>query len=274
MYEQGWQTSGTLTWQATNAMDAETLTIRRGDALRVGAWASDPAMPSTLTLSSGGNIQLTGEGTSILTFPTAGVFTVTGTLGSGEVATLTVRVIAPPGFTGQTMDALDNFARTLSVSAVPEVTFEVAEDLARLSVSRTTTTASLAIAPLSPEEMGVAARLFPGGPILAVQRVNVIGVSDALQNDLTTSSLSTIPGYKLLQSPLTVLNLPTGARVDVSIFRAGVMFTNGTTFRSIRLADLVNGSVSLQFLFPLGMPGGYCHTVNVYDRNGVFLGSR
>jgi hypothetical protein len=122
--------------------------------------------------------------------------------------------------------------------------------------------------------MGVAARLYSGGPILAVQRVNVIGVSDALQNDLTSSSISTIPGYKLLQSPLTVLNLPTGARVDVSIFRAGVMFTNGSTLRSVRLADLVNGSISLQFLFPLGMPGGYCHTVNVYDRNGVFLGSR
>lgn len=274
VYEQGWQSSGTLTWQATNAMDAETLTIRRGDALRVGAWASDPAMPSTVTLSSGGTHPLTGTQTTILTFPTAGVFTVTGTLGSGAAGTLTVRVIAPPSFSGQTMDALDNYARTLSVSAAPEVAFEMPEDLARFSMSRTTTSASLAIAPLSPEEMGVAARLFPGGSILAVQRVNVIGVSDALQNDLTSSSTSTIPGYKLLQSPLTVLNLPTGARVDINIFRAGVMFPNGTTTRTIRLADLVNGSISLQFLFPLGMPGGYCHTVNVYDRNGVFLGAR
>lgn len=274
VYEQGWQSSGTLTWQATNAMDAETLTIRRGDALRVGAWASDPAMPSTVTLSSGGTHQLTGDQTTVLTFPTAGVFTVTGTLGSGEAGTLTVRVIAPPSFSGQTMDALDNYARTLSVSAAPEVAFEMPEDLARFSMSRTTTTASLAIAPLSPEEMGVAARLFPGGSILAVQRVNVIGVSDALQNDLTSSSTSTIPGYKLLQSPLTVLNLPTGARVDINIFRAGVMFPNGTTTRTIRAADLLNGSVSLQFLFPLGIPGGYCHAVNVYDRNGVFLGGR
>jgi hypothetical protein len=274
VYEQGWQATGAVTWQATNAIDAETLTIRTGDALRVGAWASDPAMPSTLTLSSGGTHQLTGAETTTLAFPNAGIFTVTGTLGSGAAGTLTVRVIAPPGFSGQTLDTLDNFVRTLSVAAAPEITFEVPDHLARLKVTRTTTTASLGIASLRPEEMGVAARLFPGGPILAVQRVNVIGVSDALQNDLTSASASTIPGYKLLQSPLTVLNLPPGARVDVWIFRAGVMFPNGTTLKSVHSTDLINGSISLQFLFPLGIPGGYCHTVNVYDRNGVFLGAR
>lgn len=273
-YEQGWQSTGEIIWQATNSIDAETLTIRRGDSLRVGAWGADPAMTSTLTVSSGGTTALTGTETTVLTFPNAGVFTVTGVLANGAQGVLTVRVIAPPGFSGQTIDALDNFARSLPVSAAPEVAFEIPEHLARLTVARTSSNATLSISPLTPEEIGVAARLYSGGAILSVQRVNVIGVSDALQNDLTTAANSPIAGYKLLQTPLTVLNLPPGARLEVSIYRAGVMFPNGTTLMNIYPADLANGSLSLEFLFPLGMSGGYCHTVKVYDRNGLFLGSR
>jgi hypothetical protein len=273
-YEQGWQASGTFTWQATNVMDSETLTIRQGDSLRVGAWGSDPAMPSTVTLSSGGAIPLIGPETTTLTFATAGVFTVSGSLQSGATATLTVKVIAPPGFPAGIVDALDNCPRTLAVAAAPEVEFDTQEDLCRLILSRTATTASVGILPAQPVELGVAARLFTGGPILAIQRVNVIGVSDALQNDLTSLSDSSVPGYKLLQTPLTVLNLPPGARVDVSIFRAGVMFPNGTTLKSIHPADLTNGSVILQFLFPVGQSGGYCHNLLVYDRNGLYLGTR
>lgn len=273
-YEQGWQATGSITWQATNAMDAETLTIRRGDSLRVGAWATDLTMTSTVTLSSGGTTALTGMETTVLAFPTAGVFTVTGNLANGSQAVLTVRVIAPPGFSGQTLDTLDNFVRSISVSAASEVAFEIPSDLARLTVTRSGSTAHLAMAPLAPEAMGVVSRLLPGGPILAVQQLNVIGVSDALQNDLTTASSSAIPGYKILHTPLTVLNLPEGAWLEVNIFRAGVMFLNGSTTMKIVPADLINGSMFLQFLYPLGMPGGYCHTVKVYDRNGLFLGSR
>jgi hypothetical protein len=273
-YEQGWQGSGTFTWQASNVMDAETLTIRRGDTLRVGAWGTDSAMPSTVTVSSGGTTPLIGQETTTLTFTTAGVFTVSGSLQSGATANLTVKVIAPPSFPAGTVDALENCLRTLSVAAAPEVEFDTQENLSRLILSRTSTTASVGILPAQPVELGVAARLFTGGPILAIQRVNVIAVSDALQNDLTSVSASNVPGYKLLQTPLTVLNLPPGARVDVNIFRAGVMFSNGTTLKSVYPADLTNGSTILQFLFPLGQSGGYCHNLLVYDRNGLYLGTR
>jgi hypothetical protein len=126
----------------------------------------------------------------------------------------------------------------------------------------------------TPQAFSLAARLGDGGPILAVQRVNVIGVSDALQNDLTSLGVSNIPGYKLYNSPLTVTNLPVGARIDVNIFRAGVMFTDGTIDKTITSADLHNGFFNLEFLFPIGMEGGYCHTIKVYDRVGTFLGSR
>jgi Bacterial TSP3 repeat len=273
-YEQGWEATGTFTWQATNVMDAEFLTVRLGDALRLGAWGTDPTLPATLTFSSGGSTTLIGQETTTRTFSSAGTFTVTGRLQSGASATLTVKVIAPPTFPLGTVDALDAAVRSLSVASATEVAFDAPTDFCRLIVSRSGTSARLGILPNLPEELGVAARLFTGGPILSVQRVNVIGVSDALQNDLSSVSSGNLAGYKLIRTPLTVLNLPPGGRVDVSIFRAGVLFPNGTTRKSIYPADLENGSVTLEFLYPLGQPGGYCHNLTVYDRNGFYLGTR
>jgi hypothetical protein len=274
-YEPGNGTTATVTWEATNALAGEALAIRRGDSLRVGAWGADPAMPSTLTAAAGGSWQLIGGQTEVLTFPGAGTFTFRGELRDGSGGTLTVRVFDPPGFPAATIDALDGTSRTIDCAAAIAVAFDTGAELATLAVTRPdATSASLSLLPLAPTEFGIAARLGAGGPILGVLRVNVIGISDALQNSLTTQATSGIPGYKLYLTPLTVTNLPQGGRVDVSILRAGVMFPNGATLRSVFPEDLVNGAVRLEFLFPVGLPGGYCHHLLVYGRDGEHLGTR
>ena len=274
-FEQGSETTGTFTWQATNVMDRQTLTIRQGDALRLGAWGSDSSMTSSVTASSGGSWSLTGNQTFALAFANAGTFTINGTLQNGSTATLRVNVIAAPHFSADIIDVAGNCARTFTCTAASEVAFDAPDDLCRLIVTRSASNSvTVDMLPTQTQAFGIAARLFDGGPILAVQQVNVIGISDALQNDLTSLATSAIPGYKLCNTPLTVTNLPDGARIDVSIFRAGVMFTNGTTLESIHPADLTNGWVNLQFLFPLGMPGGYCHNLLVYDRHGAYIGTR
>lgn len=273
-FEQGSETTGSLTWQATNVMDSETLTVRQGDALRVGAWTADPAMTATLTPPSGPAVPLSGSATTVVSFPQSGSYPVTATLANGASAILTVHVIAPPSSPAPVLDTLENNMRTWTVTAAPQIVFEAPADLCRLALARTASQATLSVAPRQLDPMAIAARLFEGGPILSLQRLNVIAVSDALQNDLTTNATSPVPGYKIVNTPLTILNLPTGGRVELSIFRAGVLFLDGTTFRRIDPQDVVNGSVPLSFLFPLGMPGGYCHYVSVYDRNGTLLGTR
>ena len=60
----------------------------------------------------------------------------------------------------------------------------------------------------------------------------------------------------------------------MNIFRAGVMFPDGSVQKSIHPADLTNDWVNLQFLFPIGVAGGYCHSLDVYGRYGDYLGSR
>lgn len=273
-FEEGFDRSDSLVWQATNVMDAESLTIRQGDSIRVGAWGADPAMTSTITLSSGGSWNLTGGQTVVISFTSAGTFTVNGSLQGGASAVLTVKVIGAPNFQSGVVDVMGNRTRNLALTAAQEIAFDAPTDLCRLTVTRSGTSATVAVLADLPEEFSVAARLSTGGPILAIQRINVIGISDALENDLTSVASSSIVGYKMYTSPLTVLNLPTGGKVEVSIYRAGVMFTDGSTLKTIYPAGLTNGSVNLEFLFPLGMPGGYCHSVLVYDRNGVYLGTR
>ena len=164
--------------------------------------------------------------------------------------------------------------RTIPIPASEEVGFSVTEGLGALVTVRNGLNTHVTILAESAEEFGVAARLFGGGPIMAIQRVNTICVADALQNDLTTSGIGSIAGYKLVNTPLTIINLPPGGRIDVRIIRSGVMFPNGAALRSILPADIVNGVVNLEFLFSLGQSGGYCHSLLVYDRNGLLVGTR
>ncbi len=292
-FEQGWETTGALGWQATNVMDSETLTIRQGDALLVGAWSTDPGMTSAaITSSSGGTWNLIGTQTFVLPFANAGTFIITGTVQNGAggtngnshnskpskhavTARLTVKVVAAPAFPLGIIDALDTGIRTLSLPAAPEVALDSQPDLCVLQVTRDgPQDVTVAVLPRQQAAFGIAGRLFPGGPILAVQQINVVGVSDALQNDMTSTSASGIVGYKIYNAPLTVTHLPEGGRVDVNIFRAGVMFPDGSMQKSIHPADLTNDWVNLQFLFPIGASGGYCHSLDVYGRSGEYLGSR
>ena len=273
-FEQGSETTATITWQSTNVMDAETLTIRQGDALRVGAWTSDPTMAATITAPSAAPVVVGSQDRLVIPFPQPGSYAIHATLANGGSAVLTVHVIAAPHFSASVIDALDNNLRSWTVQAAHQVSFEANGELNRLTIARQDTQVTLGIAPRRIEDMAIAARLFPGGPILALQRIHVIGVSDALQNDLTSNATSPIPGYKIFNTPLTILNLPPNARVEIGIFRAGVMFLDGTTYRQIYASDVENGIVNLSFLFPLGLPGGYCHHVSVYDRHGNLLGTR
>jgi hypothetical protein len=132
VYEQGWETTGSLTWQATNVMDGETLTIRQGDSLRIGAWDADLNQTSTVALSSGGSWSNTGELTTIISFNTPGLFTVNGLLQNGSTGNLTVKVIPAPGFSAEAIDVLRNAMRTIPIPASEEVGFSVSEGLATL----------------------------------------------------------------------------------------------------------------------------------------------
>ncbi|MEI7910010.1 MAG: PA14 domain-containing protein [Verrucomicrobiota bacterium] len=282
VFEQGFSQNDSLTWQATNVLDCETLVIRQGDSLRLGAWTgSDPATAqgaatAALISSSGASWNLVGRQTVAASFPDAGTFTIRATRAdTGVAAVLTIRVIPPPDFSGEPLDALGEASRTVTWKADDCVSFDANHEICVLFVDRPAAgSADVTLFAHQPGASGVAARLGPEGPILAIQPLNVVGVSDALENDFTSQGTSPIPGYKLYVSPLTVTHLPDKGRVDVAIIRAGVMFPNGSTNRTVIPIDLTNDCIDLEFLFPVGMPGAYCHILSVFGRKGDYLGTR
>jgi len=121
----------------------------------------------------------------------------------------------------------------------------------------------------------VLARLYDGGSVLGAQPVNFLTLSGALQNDLTIGMPSqNLPGYVIQTTPIVATGLEPGATVVVRIFRAGVTFLDGTKTKTLSSADFTNGVAVLEFLFPQGLEGGYCHHLDIYDRNGAYLGRR
>jgi hypothetical protein len=284
-YETGADTTDYFVWAATNVMNAEVITIRKGDTLKLGAWTTNSALTATLAFSNGGSSSLAGSATMVRAYPSAGNFAVTATLSSGATATLIVKVIGAPNFTPPVttpptvspfiLDVLDGGFRQVSVNSVePGVVFEVPTDRVRMAATFFFYNSNVTVYPISPAPFGIAARLFAGGPILAVQRMNVIGVSDASQNKFASMTTGNVSGYKLLNSPLTVANLPSGGRIEIEITRGGTMFQNGSGLKVIYPSEVVNGWVNVQFYSLLTQAGGYCHTLRVYDRNGSQLEGR
>jgi len=129
--------------------------------------------------------------------------------------------------------------------------------------------------PDSGGRVAIAARVGEGGPIAAIAAFNSISFSDALQNELsTTAGLQDFPNHYLVSTPTVFSNLPPGATIVITIFRSGVMFRDGGTVKTFTAADLANGILNLEFLFPKGTPGGYCHYVKIYDSAGNIIATR
>lgn len=119
-----------------------------------------------------------------------------------------------------------------------------------------------------------AVRMNPTGPILDIEEVNVAGVSGALRND-SDRTLGVDNGLVEIRSPLLLTHLAQGAYAVVTIFRAGVTFTDGTTVKTFTAADLDEyGVVELAFYFPVDQAGGYCHYIEIFDANGNPILSR
>ena len=214
----------------------------------------------------------------LLVFPESGDFRVRAARPDGTFATLFVKV-KQAGFYPDAQDLVSNTVGKIKLPAArvdASLFFEGGESLYVDPV------VSLAknwiVLQADPRGLGlcrIIARLYPEGPILGAKSVNLIGVSDALQNDVTAAFHSNIyPGYYVVTTPLVATNLPPGGKVVVNIFRAGVTFLDGSKNLTLRSEDFVNGVFHLNFLFPMGMKGGYCHHLKIYDRNGKQIAQR
>ncbi|MFC4991955.1 PA14 domain-containing protein [Rubritalea tangerina] len=210
-------------------------------------------------------------------FLSAGSQTLQATHSNGSSAQVTVEV-KQADFSVAARDFLANSVRNTSfdLDAVDaDLYFEGGSSAEVLAVTSDAQNLTIQLAPKAHGEKVLAARLYKDGPILATQPLNFIAISDALQNDLTSGFLSRdFEGYYNLTTPLVATNLPEGGKVKVTIFRSGVTFLDGTKTLWLEVDDFINDTAMLNFLFPIGMSGGYCHYLDIYDRNGAYVGRR
>ncbi len=211
-------------------------------------------------------------------FDKAGTHLVHAAHSGGEEGLLTVHV-KQADFSTTPQDLIANTRGNVRVSALSvdsELFFEGGDAL-YLPPGFTPSGSSFYLTAL-PKKHGswhMLARLYPDGPVLGRKPLNLIGLSDALQNDLHTNFLSRdFEGYTELTSPIVATGLPSDGHLVITIFRSGVIFPDGTKKLTLRPSDFVNGVTYLKFLFPIGMSGGYCHHIDVFDRNGAYLGRR
>jgi len=214
----------------------------------------------------------------LLAFPRTGDFRVQAARPDGTFATLFVKV-KQAGFSPDAQDLVSNTVGKIKLPAArvdASLSFEGGESLyvdPVVSLSK-----DWIVLHADPRGKGICrmiARLYPEGPILGAKSINLIGVSDALQNDVTAAFQSNaFPGHKIVTTPLVATDLPPGGKVVVNIFRAGVTVLDGSKKLTLRSESFVNGVVHLDFLFPIGMNGGYCHHLKIYDRNGKLIAQR
>lgn len=287
-FPSGLTESTTISWQATNVMDGGEMLVRVGDSLKLGAWTghntqhSDPGNST----EGAGSAQITvgaatyhvvGMGTAVHTFTAPGTWTVSASRNGLPPVTLVVKVLHAnlPDDTLALQNNLRYFNLT-TAEADPALVFQPGENL-RLGARETLspTHFRFQLYPGKGGRLGVAARLWDGGPIADVASILSSSLSDALQNGVTTSEFADeFPGYIIVKAPMVVTDLPAGGTVKITIFRAGVMFLDGSTVKTLGADDFENGIVYLEFLFPRDMGGGYCHYIDVYDANNTLLGRR
>lgn len=267
--------AGNITWETTNVLTSTALTIRAGDTLKLGANFTTGTGAATITIGAQG-YSVTGSGTALHTFGTKGSYTVTASR-SGATSksfSVTVRAAAFSNLPAMVDNALAIW--TLNKSLVdPALTLKPGKGL-RLGkyTNISSTNYSHTLYPSMGGRLAVAARIGETGPIVGLAQFNVTGFSDALQNDLTFSYDSGIEGYYTVTTPVVFTDLPPGGSIVVSIFRSGVMFRDGSTTMTFTQANLSNGILNLEFLFPNGMSGGYCHYVSIYDASGNLISKR
>jgi hypothetical protein len=264
----------TVTWSRWNAMAGQGLTVRVGDSVKIGGWLNIEDTGSVQITVAGQTRSLAASGSFVQTFTQTGNFPVTVLHSGGTQTTATISVVgadfgSPQSFYSDvvTWRSFPSVPSALKITAEPSLAVDsaVAEGAGQKALLRA----------LRAGSHTVAARIGGGtGPIVSLGTIPTVGISDALKSDAAVYIGSLPDGYQVLRTPVVVTDLPPGGRVVLTIFRAGVTFMDGTTVMTLTAEDFVEGVAYVDFRYPSGMSGGYCHYIDVYDAQNRYLGRR
>jgi PA14 domain/F5/8 type C domain/Bacterial TSP3 repeat len=263
--------SGVVVWRPVNLFETHEITIPAGSELLMGAWNSQTDN-SNVNFSIDGTplAQIKAENALSHLFAIPGEYLVTAVHAkSGTTWSLTVKV---EGADLQSDIVLaENHSRIVNLPGVaPHLSLDADGEISIDDlVAATSGGSSVRMGGLNPQVCNTAVRMRPGGPILDLETVSVVGVADANRNGATQGTPFDRDLLKVV-SPLLVTHLPPGATITVYIFAGGVTFMDGTTEKTFTAEDLdENGIISLEMLMPRERLGAPCHNIFIHDANSV-----
>ncbi len=276
VFPDGQQITHSTRWWVTNVLKDQKFRIRLGDSIRIGGKTEDnQALPAYVSIDGGGEEFIPAGNPRIVTFDTAGEHTITGRGENGESASLTINVLTYN--LPEELAVLTEWERKIDLPILPiGVTLEGSSELLvqtsrrpNQEISKTSLLAGKG------GSRSLVARLGQGGPIIDQTHIPAIIVSNALVQNASYTFRSGAPeGYVRIHAPFVALHMPEGARIELGLFRAGMMFSDGSIEKNLFAEDFVDGVTYVDFLFPERLTGGYCHHLSVFDGQGVLLNQR
>ncbi len=261
-----------VSWEAFEVGSAAQLDLRVGDTLKFSAPVGSGASVSYQILPGTWVAQASRGTKQFYTFAYPGTFTLTATREDGTLASTTI--IVHQASATETLVLSTERARLFDLTGVPEILkLDVVEPLrfTRQALSPGLSGSRLRMECTADGDYGLLARLPGGGPIVAKLPVHVTAHAGASSGAYQVVGQSSLEGYLDIAVPLIITSLPPGYTARISIFRAGIIFPNGTAVMNLTAADFVDGQYMMHFLFPENMPGGYCHIVEILDPQGQVI---
>ncbi len=268
--------SHTLVWKPFDLLQSRNVTLRAGDAMRLGVEPAGTASGQVqIAVGSVTSYVTTIESPMPYVFSEPGCYTVIGshqdTNGIVWAGTSTVSVVAG-SFATNELVVWANKPRILSCPGIPAACTVESDERMALSVSnRATGGVDLTVASDGNDPRRAVLRLGANGTIL--ESLTVHGLRFHSSASYRVMVLETYEDGSMLIEEVVTLSRPLpGTTVELRIFVGGVTFDDGTVTRVLVPGDFdeIHG-FSNRYVLPAEARTSVCHTTKLYHE-GVYLG--
>lgn len=268
----------TLHWVPLDLSEPHTLHVRQGDTLKF----SVPASPgTTVTLFSPSSQSLTNQTeTSAIPltsqigkyqFSQTGPHTLSWHDHSG-LRTQTIIHVHPRTFSADSSSAIKN--RVCQIQPSHDTSGLTPDGGDAILLNQRLPLAhgeKLALAMRQSGTLHLGFREPSSGRLIGLWPMHVADFSDALGSMDFGSFTTPTQDTKGTISRMAFDALPEDWTIEVSIFRAGVTFRDGSIQHTYRSSDLINGILSLELIRPANQSGGLCHRFALRDASGQLV---
>ena len=267
--------SRSVTWEETNILSQDEITVRLNDALLLTAFPQDAVQGSIEITADGQLYEIEYDAANprnsephVFTFPGEVVVSATYTPdGGGDPVqgSLTVKVVAAQFSPVQA--CIVGIKRPWEQPLFHREAV-IAHDTGIYLTSQQifNESRSLVVTAVSEGTAYLSARIGEDGPVLDSTAIDAVRGLGTAEDQATMLVAETFPdGSRIVQGSLALSSVPQGIQVVIKINTAGVTFEDGTTQKTFTAADFLHGVLTYRLMVPPGEDVPTCHVVKIFD---------